>query len=194
MKELAGSPIDDDSYELLVLQGLRALLGDERAQKAMVDQQNDSAAASEQIMAEAQARYDALTSEQREAPEKTRERVKVRELAGKLISGNRYELLVLQGLQALLGDDEAQREMIGLQSTNPAACEQVMAEAQARYDTLTPEQREDPKKILEQVAANVVKLNVEFKFKTLGKSIKKITILSIIRSIPKVLKSLFIKQ
>lgn len=194
MRELAGSPIDDDSYELLVRQGLRALLGDERAQKAMVGMQNNSTAACEQIMAEAQARYDALSPEQREDPRRTLEQVEVRELAGKLIDDNRYKLLVLQGLRALLGDNETQKEMVDFQSNNPAACEQVMVEAQARYDALTPEQKEDPKKILEQVAAHVVKLNVELKFKRLGKSIPKITIGSIIRSIPKVLKSFFIKQ
>ena len=118
----------------------------------------------------------------------------MKELAGSPIDDDSYELLVLQGLRALLGDERAQKAMVDQQNDSAAACEQVMAEAQARYDALTPEQREDPKKILEQVAASVVKLNVEFKFKTLGKSIKKITILSIIRSIPKVLKSFFIKQ
>ena len=75
----------------------------------------------------------------------------VKELAGNPIDDNSYELLVLQGLRALLGDVKTQMAMVDLQNSNPAACEQVMAEAQARYDALSPEQKENPKKALEQV-------------------------------------------
>ena len=121
----------------------------------------------------------------------------MKELAGRPIDDNSYELMVLQGLRALLGDEKGQRAMVDLQSSSPAACEQVMAEAQARYDALSPEQREDPSRILAEVSASILKL----KFKKVGKNIPKITIMvvpkllkSMFTSIPKVLKRIFIKQ
>ncbi len=186
MRELGGSPIDDNSYELLVRQGLRALLGDERAQKAMLGLQNNSAAACEQVMKEAQARYDALTPEQKESPEKTLEQVKVKDLAGKVIDDNSYEILVLEGLRALLGDRERQRGMADLRSSNARAYAQVKAEAQARYDALTPEQKEDPGRTLEQVKMSVVKL----KF---GKVMRKPPKIKL-TSIPRVLKNFLLRQ
>lgn len=186
MKELGGSPIEDKAYELIVRQGLRALLGDERAQKSMVGLQNNSAAACEQVMKEAQARYDALTPEQKADPKKTLEQVKVRELAGKMIDDNSYELLVLEGLRALLGDRETQRGMVDLRNSNAAAYVQVKAEAQARYDALSPEQKEDPRRTLEQVKMSVVKL----KFQIVREKSPKLKF----TSIPRVLKNFLLRQ
>ena len=110
----------------------------------------------------------------------------MKELAGSPIKDNSYELWVLQGLRALLGEDKAQVVMVNLQSKNAAACEQIMAEAQARYDALSPEQKEDPSKILSQVVASSVNL----KFKTLVKAAPK----GIVMAIPRFLKSLIVKQ
>jgi len=113
----------------------------------------------------------------------------VKELAGSPIDDNPYELWVIQGLRALLGDDRAQRTMVDMQSNSPTACEQIMAEAQVRYDALSPEQREDPSRTLEQIAASVVQL----KFKMLVKAAPK-GILTSIPKLPKIIKSFFIKQ
>jgi hypothetical protein len=113
----------------------------------------------------------------------------MRELEGSPIDNNSYELVVLQGLRALLGEDKAQRAMVGLQSDNPAACEQVMAEAQARYDALSPEQKEDPSRILSKVIASSANL----KFKMVVKAAPK-GIFTSIPKLPKVIKSFFIKQ
>ena len=110
----------------------------------------------------------------------------MRELAGSPIDDNSYELMVLQGLRALLGEDKAQRAMVAMQNSNPAASEQVMVEVQARYDALSPEQKEDPGKILAQVVASSVKL----KFKMLVKAAPK----GIVMAIPRFLKSLIVKQ
>ena len=109
----------------------------------------------------------------------------MKELTGRPIDDNSYELMVLQGLRALLGVEKAQRAMIALQNSNPAASEQIMAEVQARYDALSPEEREDPRKTLEQVAASIVQL----KFKMLPKGI-----FTSIPKLPKVIKGFFIKQ
>jgi len=110
----------------------------------------------------------------------------MRELAGSPIDDNSYEIMVLQGLRALLGEDKAQRAMVDLQSKSAASCEQVMAEAQARYDALSPEQKEAPSKILSQVVASSVKLRL----KMAGKKLTNIRF----TSIPKILKGFFIKQ
>ena len=110
----------------------------------------------------------------------------MKELAGSPIDDNSYELMVLQGLRALLGEDKAQRAMVAMQNSNPAASEQVMVEVQARYDALSPEQKEDPRKTLEQVAASIVQL----KFKMVGKAAPK----GIVMAIPRFLKSLIVKQ
>ena len=113
----------------------------------------------------------------------------MKELAGSPIDDNSYELWVLQGLRALLGEDRAQIAMVDLQSNNAASCEQIMAEAQARYDALSPEQKEDPSKILSQVVASSANL----KFKMLVKAAPK-GIFTSIPKLPKVIKSFFIKH
>ena len=113
----------------------------------------------------------------------------MRELAGSPIEDNSYELWVLQGLRALLGDDKAQIALVDLQSKNAAACEQIMAEAQARYDTLSPEQKEDPRKILTQVVASSGNLKSKMLVKAAPKGI-----LTSIPKLPKIIKSFFIKQ
>ena len=121
----------------------------------------------------------------------------MKELAGSPIDGNSYELWVLQGLRALLGEDKAQVAMVDLQSKNAAACEQIMAEAQERYDAFTPEQKEDPSKILAKVVASSVKLKLKMVVKAAPKSI--LTLIPKIpkimfASITKILKSFFVKQ
>ena len=108
----------------------------------------------------------------------------MKELAGSPIDDNSYELMVLQGLRALLGEDKAQVAMVDLQSKNATACEQIMAEAQARYDAFSPEQKEDRKRTLEQVVASSAIL----KFKMLVKAAPK----GIVTSIPKLPKIIFI--
>jgi len=120
----------------------------------------------------------------------------VKELAGSPIDDNSYELWVLQGLRALLGDDKAQVAMVDLQSKNAAACEQIMAEVQARYDALSPEQKENPSRILAQVVASSANL----KFKMLVKAVPKGIFTLILKlpkiifiSIPKALKSFIVK-
>ena len=110
----------------------------------------------------------------------------MKELAGSPIDDNSYELWVLQGLRALLGDDKAQVAMVDLQSKSAAACEQIMVEAQARYDAFTAEQKEDIRLTLKQIAVSSVGL----KFKMVVKAGPK----GIFTSIPKVLKRIFIKQ
>ncbi len=121
----------------------------------------------------------------------------MKELAGSPIDDNSYELMVLQGLRALLGEEKAQRAMVALQNSNTAASEQVMVEVQARYDAFSPEQKEDRKRTLEQVVASSANL----KFKMLVKAAPKGILTSIPKlpkiiftSIPKVLKRIFIKQ
>ena len=136
----------------------------------------------------------------------------MKELAGSPIDDNSYELWVLQGLRALLGDDKAQVAMVDLQSKNAAACEQIMAEAQARHDALSPEQKEDPSKILSQIVASSANLKFKMLVKAAPKGIltlilnlPKIIFISIPKlpkvilklmyiAISKVLKSLFVKQ
>ena len=113
----------------------------------------------------------------------------MKELAGSPIDDNSYELMVLQGLRALLGEEKAQRTMVALQNSNPTASEQVMVEVQARYDALSPEQKEDPGKILAQLVASSANL----KFKMLVKRVPK-GIFTSIPKLPKVIKSFFIKQ
>ena len=113
----------------------------------------------------------------------------MKELAGSPIDDNSYEIWVLQGLRALLGDDKAQVAMVDLQSKNAAACEQIMAEAQARYDALSPEQKEDPSRILSKVIASSANLKFKMVVKTAPKGI-----VTSIPKLPKVIKSFFIKQ
>jgi uncharacterized protein (DUF1800 family) len=110
----------------------------------------------------------------------------MKELAGSPMDDNSYELWVLQGLRALLGDEKAQRAMVALQSGNPAASEQIMAEAQQRYDTLSPEQKEAPQKVLVQISVSVVNLKFKMAFKRGPKGI--------LMAIPKLLKSIFLKR
>lgn len=121
----------------------------------------------------------------------------MKELAGNPIDDNSYEYMVLRGLRALLGDEKAQRSMVALQSGSPAASEQVMSEAQARYDALSPEQKEAPQKVLEQIAASSTML----RFKIMGRQAPKRIIKTIPKvpkfiftSIPKLLKSIFLKR
>ena len=121
----------------------------------------------------------------------------MKELAGNPMEDTSYELMVLQGLRALLGEDKAQVAMVDLQSKNATACEQIMAEAQARYDAFSPEQKEDRKRTLEQVVASSAIL----KFKMLVKAAPKGIVTSIPKlpkiifiSIPKALKSFIVKQ
>lgn len=121
----------------------------------------------------------------------------MKELAGSPIDDNSYELWVLQGLRAFLGEDKAQIAMVDLQSKNAAACEQIMAEVQARYDALSPEQKENPSRILAQVVASSANL----KFKMLVKAVPKgiVTLIPklpkfIFISIPKALKSFIVKS
>ena len=121
----------------------------------------------------------------------------MKELAGSPIDDNSYEILVLQGLRALLGEEKAQEAMVALQSNNPAACEQIMAEVQERYDALSPEDKEDPSKILARVVASSAKLKLKMVVKAAPKgiltSIPKIPKI-MFASIPKILKSFFMKQ
>ena len=58
-----------DARELAIIVGLRALLGDPKAQKQMVKLQGDHPAYAKEIMAEAQVRHDALSPEEKEKPE-----------------------------------------------------------------------------------------------------------------------------
>jgi hypothetical protein len=109
----------------------------------------------------------------------------MRELAGSPIDDNYYELLVLQGLRALLGDENAQRAMVTLQDSSPAASEQVMSEAQARYDALSPEQKEAPQQILKQISASVISLKFWMAIKRGPKGV--------LMSIPKLLKRIFVR-
>ena len=106
----------------------------------------------------------------------------MKELAGRPIDDNSYELMVLQGLRALLVEEKAQSAMVALQSDNPAASEQVMIEAQARYDALSPEQKENPSSILSQAVASSANL----KFKMLVKAVPK-GILTLIWNLPKII-------
>lgn len=108
----------------------------------------------------------------------------MKELVGSPIDDNSYELMVLQGLRALLGEEKAQRAMVALQNSNPATSEKVMVEAQARYDAFSPEQKEAPSKILTQVVASSANL----KFKMLVKAVPK----GIVTLIPKLPKFIFI--
>jgi hypothetical protein len=110
----------------------------------------------------------------------------VKELAGSPIDDNSYELWVLQGLRALLGEEKAQRAMVALQSGNPTASEQVMSEAQARYDALTPEQKEDIRLTLKQITVSTIGLKCKIAIKRGPKGI--------LMLIPKLLKSFFMKQ
>jgi len=121
----------------------------------------------------------------------------VKESADSSINDNSYELWVLQGLRALLGEEKAQEAMVALQSNNPAACEQIMAEVQKRYDAFSPEDKEDPSKILAKVVASSVKLKLKMVVKAapkgILKSIPKIPKI-MFATITKILKSLFVKQ
>ena len=110
----------------------------------------------------------------------------MKDLAGKVIDDNSYEILVLEGLRALLGDQERQRGMADLRSNNARAYAQVKAEAQARYDALTSEQKEDPGRTLEQVKMSVVKL----KFQLVREKSTKLKF----TSIPRVLKNFLLRQ
>ena len=121
----------------------------------------------------------------------------MRELAGSPIDDNSYELWVLQGLRALLGEDKAQRAMVDLQSKNAAACEQIMVEVQARYDALTAEQKEDPSRILSKVIASTVNLKLKITVKAVPKGIFRLILnlpKIIFISIPKALKRFIVKS
>ncbi|UCG84387.1 MAG: hypothetical protein JSW38_06120 [Dehalococcoidia bacterium] len=59
-----------EGRELQILVGFRALLGDSRAQKQMMNLQQTYASYAKEIMAEAQERYDALSTEEKENPER----------------------------------------------------------------------------------------------------------------------------
>jgi len=109
----------------------------------------------------------------------------VKELAGSPIDDNSYELWVLQGLRALLGEDKAKIAMVDLQSKSAAACEQIMVEAQARYDAFTAEQKEDIRLTLKQITVSSVGL----KFKMLVKAAPK-GIVTLVRNLPKIMFTL----
>ena len=106
----------------------------------------------------------------------------MKELAGSPIDDNSYELWVLQGLRALLGDDKAQVAMVELQGKSPASCEQIMAEAQERYDAFMAEHKEDPGKLLSKVIASSVNLKLKITVKAVPKGI-----LTLIWNLPKII-------
>jgi len=70
------------------------------------------------------------------------------------------ELNILLGFRALLGDNKAQRQMIKLQETYASYAREIMAEAQARYDALSTEKKEDPKQILAELTVSTVTLRL----------------------------------
>ncbi len=121
----------------------------------------------------------------------------MKELAGSPIDDSSYELWVLKGLGALLGEEKEQEAMVALQSNNTAACEQIMAEAQARYDALSPEQKENPGKILSQVVASSANLEFKMVVKAVPKGILTLILKLpkfIFISIPKALMSFIVKS
>jgi len=96
MSEGGKVKVDDNARELLVLQALRALLGDKRSQTALVNLQNAAPAISKEIMAEAQARYDKFTLNNQEDINKVL--IQINMASTKL----RLKLIIKQGPKGIL--------------------------------------------------------------------------------------------
>jgi hypothetical protein len=70
------------------------------------------------------------------------------------------ELHIRVGFRALLGDSKAQKQMMNLQGNYASYAREVMAEAQARYDALSTEEKGNPQKKLAELTVSTVKLRL----------------------------------
>jgi hypothetical protein len=71
------------------------------------------------------------------------------------------ELLILQAVRALLGEEKAQAMMVDMQRSNARLAIDIMSEAQARYDKFTLETKEDIKKAQVAVSLSSIKLRIK---------------------------------
>lgn len=85
------------------------------------------------------------------------------------------ELWVLLGLRGLLGDSKAQHKMVQLQESNPGVAARIMAEAQARYDGLSDEQRRKPDKVLASITSKSVRLKLRLLLRALWSALKSLS-------------------
>ena len=115
------------------------------------------------------------------------------------IGDDARELLVLQALRALLGDNRAQTALVNLQNKNAALSKEIMAEAQARYDEFTLNNKEDINKALIQVSMSSTKLRLKLLMKQGPRGIL-LSLVSLPRFairflllIPRLMKRLFLK-
>ena len=68
-----------------------------------------------------------------------------------------YELQVVSGIRAMLGDDKQREKMETLKNENLAMFEQVMSEAENRYNTMVNDNNRDPPAVVIHDLVKVVK-------------------------------------
>ena len=108
-----------------------------------------------------------------------------------------YELQVVSGIRAMLGDDKQREKMETLKNENLAMFEQVMSEAENRYNTMVNDNNRDPNEISNELVVRslLLKLKILFRegpsiFIKLSKSLLKLEVQLII-TLVKLLPSLF---
>jgi hypothetical protein len=69
-----------------------------------------------------------------------------------------YEVLVITGLRAMLGDQKARTDMENVQSSDPETFRRAMAEAEARYSALSEEAKQHPARTLNALVATSAQL------------------------------------
>jgi len=75
-----------------------------------------------------------------------------------------FELNVIIGLRAMLGDQKARASMEILKSGDPEGFRRVMAEAEARYTALSDEAKRNPAQTLNALVATSVQLRTKLLF------------------------------
>ncbi len=75
-----------------------------------------------------------------------------------------FEVLVITGLRAMLGDQKARTAMESVKSSDPETFRRAMAEAEARYATLSEEAKQNPARTLNQLVSASVGLRLKLVF------------------------------
>jgi len=75
-----------------------------------------------------------------------------------------FEVLVIGGLRAMLGDRKARTSMESVKSSDPETFRRAMAEAEARYAALSEEAKQNPARTLNALVATSAQLRAKILF------------------------------
>jgi hypothetical protein len=93
------------------------------------------------------------------------------------------ELLILQAVRALLGEERAQAMMMDMQRSNARLAIDITSEAQARYDKFTLKTKEDIRKAQVEILLFTIRLRIKMFFKQGPKGLFRLLFIGIPKSI-----------